>query len=291
VNLLSKPFCLIAVLCASSGYCARAWAQDDGFHPNFGLEKRSNQSDQSGNPKPAQDKLGKLENWDGSKKNEVKVAQDRTLLKFKMQIFTKHRNEFKAICNGVKQDGRLEVFYSMLDLNSYKDEKCVACRPFLQTFASQCKPPVQREPHETKKPKEAEATKAPEEGAAEPPAEEAPSEPTATPLPVPTSISKAREPNLAVLDAVSGVFSKMADENKEAPELEDVLKAINRYTAVLLAPEGKTKAEQEYFDIVAEYSNRPFEALQKSLEKKKSAQPEFDSGPSKQKKLEDLFNF
>ena len=181
--------------------------------------------------------------FDGSRVD----SQEATLpkKKFSEALILKRRSLFKALCDATAKDGRKEALFGMLDVNAYKDESCVACRPLLKTFAAGCK---------------AGFVKAPKKG-----------EPVATP----TSIPKQREPNLEAISYASTLFTLLADDAKDLGFGEEMLGAMHRLTAVLTAKEGRTIAEQEYYSLISHYANTPFQTLTKALQAQKQELPKF----------------
>ncbi len=168
--------------------------------------------------------------------------------KFSEAIILKHRTLFKALCDSIEKDGRKDVTFAMLDINAYKDESCLSCRPLLKAFASGCKP------SRLKSAKKGEV------------------------LPTPSPIPKQREPNLEVISYTSAIFSEIADDAKNTETVEEILKGMDRLTAVLTAEEGRSAAEREYFMLISDYANAPFKSIAKEAAEHRNELPKFGEG-------------
>jgi hypothetical protein len=137
-----------------------------------------------------------------------------------------YRFHMKSICEAIKADGRMEKFFVQLDSISAGDETCAACRPLIKPMAEACRPPK--------------VGKKAKEGA----------QPTATP--------KQREPHFEVAVLTLGLSKSLAADTEIRFE---TLKAIRKLVALLRSPEDKTAAERDYFSLLADYFEGPFNGV------------------------------
>ncbi|RIL08467.1 MAG: hypothetical protein DCC75_08810 [Proteobacteria bacterium] len=171
--------------------------------------------------------------------------------------YERHRTKIIELCSSLSRDYRSEKMFQMIEPLSIKDPGCVACRPMAKLFVQGCKPKVK-------------LTR---------PKKDAP--PTPTPLPV----VRQREPNSLVLAQASQIFSAIA---REKDILADSLIVIRKLVTVLRDPKDKSPAEREYFEILAEFIEAPFqEAL--SAEAAFGGNYSKDQADSPQINIDELF--
>lgn len=156
------------------------------------------------------------------------------------------RGGFRAICEGLREDGRIEVIANILKSHSERDPFCGACRPLFRTFQSECNFVIGKS-----KPKRSLVKKKVEE-----PVED---EESVEPTPMPTIPVPQREPSAVLIDRVSRVFNGIADDEAINHESVDAIAKL----AFLLQDKNRMKgAEAEYFSIFVSYISAPFEGIQ-----------------------------
>jgi hypothetical protein len=179
--------------------------------------------------------------------------------KLKMN-FLRFRPQMVLMCNYLNEDGRRDHFSEMILPFAEKDDSCPACKPFFGTLVSACKPPKEK--------KERRSSKEPE--------------PSVTPTAKPNI--KEREPNLQLINVTVNLFLELAEIEREQAEL---LQALRKFLVLLRDPDGKSKAETEYFQSLAEVVEAPFaDHLRKAAKEEAAATRNEDRNKAV---LEDLF--
>ncbi len=167
--------------------------------------------------------------------------------------YGKYRESFGALCAKIDQDGRRDKIYEILSSATGKDEACVACSPLIKMFAASCKPARQTK-------------KAPEPGKKK---------------------YKQRDPHVQVLEGITKISSAMADEKDIFMESK---KAISKLTALLRNPENKSEGEKDYFSVLADYFQAPFDAAFELMAKEgKVSSEQAPSVKTPEVNLEELF--
>ncbi|MBX7143063.1 MAG: hypothetical protein K1X79_01295 [Oligoflexia bacterium] len=165
--------------------------------------------------------------------------------------FSAYAKGFRLICTLVEKDGRLALFSSHIEYALVELEECAPCKALLRSFGAACK----IKPKEQKK--EAKAEAAQEAEAAVPDAAtETLVAPTVAPTPnVAAKFPPQREPSVELLDAVSQLFIRIANDEKRAPYAAQTLRGL---VSLMRDPEELKPGEVEYLDILSEYLLAPF---------------------------------
>ena len=194
--------------------------------------------------------------------------------------FNSVSQNFKRICEGLKEDHRIELFVKVARDHAERDPLCEGCRPLMRTILASCSSMVRAD--DTKIIKSKKKTKKSKE---ETPIAESDTTPQPAVSPTPVVV-KAREPNTALLDELSET-ARIIAENTEGGERS--IPAIQKLVFLLrdksvVAP----GAEAEYYDIFCEYLYAPFVELETELagkSRKTDTEPE-----NSQKDLGNLFD-
>ncbi|MCB0310888.1 MAG: hypothetical protein KDD42_06625, partial [Bdellovibrionales bacterium] len=178
-------------------------------------------------------------------KHPTKQSKKR---KISSNFFMRYRKDFIDLCDGLKRDGRQEVAFAILELNSEKDKECTACRPLLRTFAAACKPnkkSTRKLKHSADHKKEPEAINH-------------------------QAVFRQRLPNLAVIDNALQLFRKIGDD-VDGEFLPDVLQAFDRMQQILTWEKGRTAGEVEYFSTLTTYMDAPLKDYRRRLKRQEEA--------------------
>lgn len=208
---------------------------------------------------------------DGEKKREkiTEVTEDGEVVRERITVQEEKQKKvvtlkgvsnitFRAMCDAMHQDARLEKFAEFAAVALASASTCDVCRPFYKAISVGCKPKRVIVPKAKKKPK-----KTQEEGVAEG-AEEEPAEPTPTPPLRP----KQREPSLLLIDLTSNVFAGLS----ESPSAVEVLPALDDLLERLRDRSSMTPGEYDYFSTLATYMERPFEKVRVQAEEEHQLQ-------------------
>ncbi|NLF25254.1 MAG: hypothetical protein GX589_06305 [Deltaproteobacteria bacterium] len=168
--------------------------------------------------------------------------------------------KMEELCQALALDGRRQALSNILTASLPQTQGCPACRALIKELADACHPDKASSPTTT---------------------------PTKQPSPSRPPV-KEREPHLEVINAASNAFQSLA-KNIDwrlacLPGVEFLLKILND-------PEGKTKAELEYFKILAGYIEAPFSAELTAKARKAAKEAQAQSDEPDRKRLDELFNF
>lgn len=159
--------------------------------------------------------------------------------------FDKYKKYLRGVCAAVEQDGRREQLYEILKANTDKVPECPGCRPLLKAFASACRgSSIKRRPKKKVKQdtEDSEDHKHEKDGKHKDD----------------SVIHKQREPNVVALDALALSFDRIARDEKRRVQ---ALPAVEYLAGIFRKSAGRTRAQVEYLDIMAEYILAPFSEL------------------------------
>lgn len=138
--------------------------------------------------------------------------------------FGRYERQFRDLFRFVALDGRAEKFQELMEVNTARDQECLACRPLFKSLASTSKSALVRA-----------KSAAGDSGA--------------------NGFARQREPRLEVLSSLLLVFREIKSDD-EIKELS--LPAIRRLIRVLREEKSFSAAEREYFGYLADAIDRIF---------------------------------
>jgi hypothetical protein len=247
---------LFALLCRG-GFIPEA------VHAQSGVEFNPNRSatDFSG------DEIEHTES-DAPKKKPVKAVS-----------FSKYGPFFRLICANLRDDGRRDTFFYIIEPLDYDFEDHPGGRAFLRSFLSACRAKKEKAgAQKTPAPAEVEAT----EGEDAEHSDEAPPTPAPTPKPKPLP----REPSTKLINAISTGFNAIAEDDKRAADAAHAADVISK---ALEDPEDKTPGERDYFGIMAVYFRAPFLAILQEPKHEVSEEGEGEEKEVAPPPVDDLF--